>query len=175
MSTGPDEDSHRVLPYDVAMRPKAALGHVFKVGKEPTPPSHQELLDAGLIAPEGDPDRWFSPEEKLTADWLRSRGLEVRSVQRREGQHLKTPDAVAPEFAVTIEAKRAAATMNAIVQRIRSARWQARHVAVDLRGTGTDQALAEAALEVALRMYGRHLDETVLIVTDRLSVGWTHG
>ncbi|MGH3446202.1 MAG: hypothetical protein ACRDQA_25195 [Nocardioidaceae bacterium] len=96
-------------------------------------------------------------------------------MERRAGQHLKTPDAVAPEYSVTIETKCAVATMNAIVQRIRSARWQARRVVVDLRGGGAGQTLAEAALEAALRMYGQHLDEVALVVADDLGVGRTHG
>lgn len=57
------------------------------------------------------------------------------------------------------------------MQRIRYARWQARHVVIDLRGTGTTRGVAEGALTAALRMYGEHLDEVVLIVTDDLGVG----
>ncbi|MEP6816374.1 MAG: hypothetical protein ABI873_12570 [Marmoricola sp.] len=151
------------------------MGDLFKVGQVPVPPSYDELANAGLVAPEDDADRWFSPEEQLTAAWLRDRGLGVRSVQRREGRYLKTPDAAAPEFAVTIEAKRAVATNNAIVQRIRSARWQARHVVVDLRGSGASRGLAESAMRAALRMYGTQLDEVILIVADDLGVGWSHG
>lgn len=164
-----------MLPFDVTVTPRAPLGDVFKVGKTPQPPSYEELDNAGLIAPPENADRWFSHEEQLTATWLRDRGVTVRSVQRREGRYLKTPDAVAPEFAVTIETKRAIATINAIVQRIRGARWQARHVIVDLRGSGASRGLAETALEAALRMYGNHLDEVVLITSDDLGVGWTHG
>lgn len=76
---------------------------------------------------------------------------------------------------ITIEATRAAGNINSIVQRIRYARWQARHVVIDLRGTGSTPTSAEAGLVAALRRYGEHLDEIVLIVSDDLGVRWTHG
>lgn len=128
-----------------------------------------------MIAPDDDPDRWFSPQELVTATWLRSRGLDVRSVEVRRLQGLKTPDAVAAAHPITIETKTAIGTLNSILKRIRTARWQARHVVLDLRGTGTTREAATAGLAAALDMYGEQLDEVVVIVTDNLSIGWTHG
>ena len=46
---------------------------------------------------------------------------------------------------------------------------------VDLRGTGTTREAAAAGLAAALDMYGMHLDEVVIIVTDNLAIGWAHG
>lgn len=94
------------------------------------------LMQIAGIAPIGDPDKWFSEVERSSAAWLRHRGLDVLSVQRREGNLLKTPDAVAVTQPVTIELKSATGTLNSIVQRIRSGRWQSRRVMVDIRGTG---------------------------------------
>ncbi len=80
-----------------------------------------------------------------------------------------------PDRHVTIEIKTAVGSPNSIIQRIRTARWQARHVVVDLRGTGTTREAAAAGLAAALDMYGMHLDEVVIIVTDNLAIGWAHG
>lgn len=88
---------------------------------------------------------------------------------------LKTPDMFATAFGVPIETKRAVGTTNAIVQRIRSARWQARHVVIDLRGANASRTVADAGRQTALRLYGHHLDEVVLILSDDLGVGWSHG
>lgn len=125
----------RLLPYEVAVAPPEPLGSVMQLDNEPHPPGSDEIVD--LIAPDDDPDRWFSPAERLAAEWLRSRGVDVRSVDRREGHLLKTPDVVAVSRPITIETKRAVGSINSIVQRIRYARWQARHVVIDLRGSGT--------------------------------------
>ena len=164
-----------MLPYDVRITPRWALGEVIKEGRPPTPPSYDELVDDALIASAEAPDQWFTSAEQLTAEWLRSRSLDVRSVRRRDGLHLKTPDMVAAAFGVPIETKRAVGTTNAIVQRIRSARWQARHVVIDLRGAKVSRTITDAGLHTALRLYGHHLDEVVLIVSDDLGVGWSHG
>lgn len=75
---------------------------------------------------------------------------------------------------ITIETKTAVGSVNSIVQRIRAARRQARHVVVDLRGTGTTRETAEAGLSTALDMYGEQLDEVVIIVTTHLAIGWTY-
>lgn len=167
--------SARILPFDLNVEAKGYLGNVLKHRPPPAPPSYRDLEAAGLVAPEDDADRWFRPEERLTARWLRSRGLDVLSVQRREGQHLKTPDAVASGFAITVETKSAVATTNAVVQRIRAARWQARHVVVDIRGARATPAIAEAGLQSAVRMYGALLDEVVVVVSDDLGLGWWRG
>lgn len=53
-----------MLPYDAAVTPKAFIGGVLNRGKRPSPPSLDDLKTAGLVAPEDDPDRWFSAEER---------------------------------------------------------------------------------------------------------------
>lgn len=161
------------MPYDIVADPPRILGSVAEPYNLPVPPRYTDIAD--LIAPAEDPNRWFSPEELSTAEWLRGRGLDVASVERRTGHLLKTPDAVAVGHPITIELKRAVGTANSIVQRLRNARWQARHVVIDLRDTGTTLDLAGSALSSALRMYGDHLDEVVLILSNDLSVGWHHG
>ena len=42
-------------------------------------------------------------------------------------------------------------------------------------GVTVGRAIADAGLQTALRLYGHHLDEVVLIVSDDLAVGWSHG
>lgn len=169
------EAAKRVLPYDTPVMPRSKLGSAVAMERPPTPPTYEEIAREGLIAPADDPDRWFSPAERMTATWLRHRDLDVRSVRVRMRDGLKTPDAVAVRIPITIETKTAVGSLNSIVQRIRAARAQARHVVVDLRGTGTTRAAAEAGLAAALDMYGEQLDEVAIIVTDNLAVGWSHG
>lgn len=140
----------------------------------PAPPGFRELASAGLIAATDNGDQWFSLQEAHTAEWLRHRGLAVHSVRRREGHRLRTPDAAAIEYGATIELKRASATVNAITQRIRTARWQSQRVVVDLRETGASQDLAEHAMRRALQLYGAQLHE-VLLILDGLGVGWSYG
>lgn len=165
----------RVLPFDVDYVFERSLGGLIRADRPPAPPSYAELETEGLIAPADDPDRWFSAEEMAAAAWLRERNCPVRSVKRRDGQYRKTPDAVAAHVAVTIETKTADSSANAIAQRIREGRRQARRVILDLRGTGARQGDAQAGLGLALGRYGQHLDEVVLILADDLAVGWAHG
>lgn len=161
-----------LLPVDVSVatpRPLAATAH----DKPPTPPGYGEVVDG--VAPENDPDKWFTMAERATAEWLRNRGVDVRSVERREGHLLKTPDAIAGSAPITVEFKGAIGSVNSIVQRIRQGRWQARHVVVDVRNTGTTRATAEDAVRRALVKYQADLDEVIIIVANDLSVGWTRG
>ncbi len=116
----------RVLPFDVDHVFEGVLGGLERSGMPPAPPTYLELEGAGLIAPVDDPDRWFSPAEARTAAWLRGRECPTLSVRRLEGRYRKTPDAVAAHVAVTIETKTADSTANAITQRVREGRKQAR-------------------------------------------------
>lgn len=161
-----------LLPIDISVPTPEPMGSTG-YDKHPTAPSFGEV--ARRAAPHDDPSRWFSKTERATAAWLHSRGVDVLSVERREGHSLKTPDAVAADAPITIEIKRAIGSVNSVVQRIRQARWQARHVVVDLRGTGTTRATAEDALRRALIRYQQDLNEVTIVVADELSVGWTHG
>ena len=162
----------RLLPCDVVVSTPGSIGRIG-FDRRPTPPSYNDIVSG--IAPADDPDKWFSASERSMAAWLRSRGLAVRSVQRREGRLLKTPDAVAVAAPIAIEIKGAIGSVNSIVQRIREGRWQARHVVVDVRGTDATRATAETALHRALIKYKEDLDEVAVLVTDNLSVGWFHG
>lgn len=170
--TDPEATPQRLLPCDVLVPTPGSVGSVG-FDRQPAPPTYAEIADR--IAPGDDPDRWFSSAERASATWLRSRGFGVRSVKRREGHLLKTPDAAAVEVSIAIEIKSAIGSVNSIVQRIREARWQARHVVVDVRDTGTTRTTAEDALRRALVKYQDDLDEVVIVVTDDLSVGWNHG
>lgn len=167
-----DEGPRHVLPRDQTVETPWSL-EGGDIEKRATPPSYEEIANG--IAPADDPGKWFSEIERSSAAWLRGRGVDVRSVQRREGHLLRTPDAVAVATPVTIEIKGATGSLNSIVQRIRDGRWQSRRVMVDVRGTGANAATAEAALRTALIRYQRELDEVVIVVSDGLSVGWTHG
>ncbi len=165
----------RVLPFDVDHVFEGVLGGLGRPDRPPAPPAYSELEAEGLIAPDEAPYRWFSPEEAYTAEWLRGREFPVLSVQRREGQYLKTPDAVAVRVVVTIETKTADCSANAIAQRIRAGRKQARRVVLDLRGAGATLDDARGGLNLALGRYGLHLDEVLLVLADDLAVGWFHG
>lgn len=175
MSDRSAEQPQRVLPFDIAVGPRSVLSAGVIKGPPPTPPTYEEVSTEGITASSDDPDRWFLPAERSVADWLRNRGLDIRSVRERTGHALKTPDAVATSQNVTFEFKTAVGSTNSIVQRIRTARWQARRVVIDVRGTGTTREAATAGLAAALDMYDAHLDEVVIIVTDNLAIGWTHG
>lgn len=166
------EGPWRLLPRDVTVDTPWSL-EGGDVESRAEPPTFEEI--AAGIAPAGDPDKWFSTVERSSAAWLRGRGLDVLSVQRREGNLLKTPDAVIVTPPATIEIKSATGTLNSIVQRVRSGRWQSRRVMVDVRGTGTTPATAESAVRAALIRYQRDLDEVIIVVSDDLSVGWSHG
>ena len=48
-------------------------------------------------------------------------------------------------------------------------------VVIDLRNQGSHLDDARAGLDLALRRYGLHLDETLLVLADDLAVGWFHG
>jgi hypothetical protein len=98
-----------------------------------------------------------------TAQWLRSRGLNVLSVLEREGNEDRTPDAVIVGVPVTLEAKSTVATVNSIAQQIRSGRRQSRRVVVDGQQANAQLDVAQAGLATALRKYGQHLDEVVTI------------
>lgn len=167
-----DHGPRHVLPCDLTVETPWSL-EGGDIERRATPPSYEEIANG--IAPADDPDRWFSEIERSSAAWLRGRGVDVRSVQRREGHLLKTPDAAAVAMQVTLEIKGASGSLNSIVQRIRDGRWQSRRVMVDVRGTGTDAAAAEAALRTALIRYQRELDEAIIVVSEDVSVGWTHG
>lgn len=162
----------RLLPYDVTVATPWAFD-APGASKQPTPPLYEEI--ANHIAPVADPDKWFSPVELSTANWLRRRGLEVRSIERRAGHLQRTPDAAAAIHRTTVELKSASGSVNSIVQRIRDGRWQSRRVVVDVRGTSTTPATAETGVHRALIRYQGDLDEVVVLVTDDLSVGWSNG
>ncbi len=80
-----------------------------------------------------------------------------------------------PEHEATVELKRTAATVTAIVRAIRLGRGQSRRVAVDVRGQHADGLLAMSAIATGVRFYGSHLDEIIVVVSDGQSVGWWHG
>lgn len=172
MSDQPDAAPLRLLPYDVAVATPWAFDTPGAT-RQPTPPSYEEI--AGHIAPLAAPDKWFSPAELSAATWLRSRGLEVCSIERREGHLQRTPEAAVAIRQTTVELKCATGSVNSIVQRIRAGRWQSRRVVVDVRSTGTTLATAEAGVHRALIRYQGDLDEVVVLVSDDLSVGWSHG
>ncbi len=175
MTEQPTAAPSRVLPFDVDHVYEGLLGGLERPDRPPAPPTYEELEDEGLIAPADDPYRWFSPEERSAAEWLRDRQCPVLSVRRRDGQHRKTPDAVAVHVAITIETKTADSSTNANAQRIREGRRQARRVMLDLRGTAASLDEARAGLNLALGRYGQHLDEILIVLADDLSVGWSHG
>jgi len=93
-------------------------------------------------------------------------------VDRRPGHHQRTPDAVIEAVPVTLETKTAVATENAILAGIRTGRHQSRRIVVDARIGDLQQTIARAGLGHALRQYGRHLDEIVIILGDDSGLGW---
>jgi hypothetical protein len=179
VSGDPDDGSEgirrRLLPYDVDAGSALRIGATHSADRPPNPPTYDQLTADGLVAPVDDPDRWFSEEEKHLAEWLRSRGVVVLSVQRRMGQRERTPDAVLGEGAATVELKHVVASVTAIVRAVRLGRGQSRRVVVDIRGPRADVGLALVAIRRAVRFYGSWLDEIVVVVNDDRSVGWTHG
>lgn len=172
MPSGPDLRWQRLLPFDHDFLYRGELGDLKDPDNPPNPPSYQDLRDAGVIAPEGDPDRYFDADEQLAATWLRSRGLDVLSVDRRTGNAERTPDAVISGLPATLETKTAVATENAIQARVRSGRGQSRRIVIDARAADAGLWIAQAGLDTALRHYGQQLDEVSVILGDGTSLAW---
>jgi hypothetical protein len=170
--SAPELPLRRFLPFDHDFRFVGTLGNLLNPDNPPNPPTFEELAEAGVIAPADDPDRFFNKAERATAAWLRSRGLDVLSVNRRTGQRARTPDAVIAGEPVTLETKGAVASENSIVQQIRGGRGQSRRIVVDARSENANLATAQAGLAHALRHYGQQLDEVVIVLTDGSAVGW---
>lgn len=132
-------------------------------------------MPSNLIAPASDPYRWFSDDERRLAEWIQDRGASVRSVERREGQRERTPDAVLTPASKTVEFKKSVCSTTAIVREVRSGRKQSRRIAIDARGRGADKGVATPALAGAIKLYGLWIDEVVVVTSDDCSLGWWYG
>lgn len=170
-----DATPRRLLPFDVDLGVVRTVGATASRDRPPSPPTYVELVEAGLVAPGNDPDLSFNSAERSLAEWLRQRGLKVLSVQRRLGTYERTPDAALPEHQATVELKRATTSLTAMVRSVRLGRGQSRRVLIDSRGQGGDVGWALTSIATAVRYYGAHLDEIVVVLSDDQSVGWWHG
>jgi hypothetical protein len=144
-----------------------------------TRPTAVELESAGKVAPRDDPDRYFSERERATAQWLRSRGVEgVRSVDRRMGQHEKTPDAVFdhPDGLATVEFKDPdKPTAQSVRRSARSGRKQSGLIVIDYRdelGTGMERETGIEGMRAAVRNYGAEIEQMIVILGDGTPIGW---
>lgn len=167
-----DPSRLRLLPFDLDYRHIGQLGDMKDPNNPPNPPTYVDLVTAGVIAPEADPDLFFDADEVRTAEWLRLRGLHVLSVDRRGGHAERTPDAVIAGLPATLETKTSIASENAILTQVRSGRGQSRRIVVDARKGNIDVGTAQAGLAHALRQYGRQIDEVAIILGNGTGLAW---
>lgn len=129
---------------------------------------------AGATAPAADPDRYFLPKEKHTADWLRDiGGHTIRSIDRIADS--KAPDSALHDGSCwrtaeikTLRSDKAAA----IIQNVRRARKQARTIILDGEPVGLSRKEAVDGLRDAVRNYGRDLDHIVIRLGDGAALVW---
>ncbi|WP_301119594.1 hypothetical protein [Mycolicibacterium fortuitum] len=112
-------------------------------------PTYRELVGAGVLAPPDDPYRFFDadnkrrgkpgrPEESI-AEWLRSKGVELCSVDENTPQiQGKIPDSVIKAAQVTAEIK----TIGALTQQQSDDGLAARRIGAAIRDAGLQSAYA---------------------------------
>lgn len=145
-------------------------------GGDKRPRSYSQLEAAGLLAPAADPwrylDRPRSSGERGVAEWLRTMGVEVRSVSV---DAYRTPDAVLDVARVTVEFKTVGTNVvdpaEALYQRIRHGRTQSTRVVGDVRDTGATRNQVNRAIVRALRNGGRDLSE-IVVAGDGFAISW---
>lgn len=162
----------RMSPFDdssggtsrIPFKYSGELGHAAPVN-----PIAIERIPNGRIAPTGEPNAYFDQREKRTgkslrpeeqtAEWLRRRGVNVRSIDDTSDERL--PDAVLEWTgrAWTADFK-AVSSANSIQKQIR--RGRAQSGCLVLRGSVSLEEI-HAGLTSALRMYGGQIHEIVII------------
>lgn len=141
----------------------------------PEPPTIADI-PSELWAPEDDPHRYFSDEERRAAAWLESHGVRLRSIRPRNLPGQRTPDSMLVNRSTTVEIKGVdEASSTAVLARIRDGRRQSRRLVIDGRDVGLTPSDAERGIRRALGVYGGQLDEVLILLADHAGVPWWHG
>lgn len=144
--------------------------------REQVPPSVAELEAARLVAPDDDPYRYFSPKERVLADWLSAHGITgLRSVRARDRPGKPTPDAVFDHVDgwATLEMKTLdSPAENAVRAGVRSGRKQSPIVVIDGCGVAIPPDRATTALRKAIRVHGVDLRQVIVVLADGSALGW---
>lgn len=180
MSSADGEDERFPLPPGI--RVEATPGGPDRRGD---PLTYREIRAANAEA-QGEPYEFFDKKnkrtrkserpEQLIAEWLRSMGVPVRSVND-EHKELPSgrgrPDAIFEFLALTIEIKTLEEpTETAIRGNIRKIGYQARHGVLDLRELAIDEDLARRALVREIGNTGNALDQILLLLGDQRHLEW---
>jgi Contact-dependent growth inhibition CdiA C-terminal domain len=114
----------------------------------------------------------FSPAERRIAEHLAANGPAVVSVSEGFGVHGRTPDARVDDVAVEFKSLDPGASDRTVKAALNSAKGQARHAVIDVRGCG----LTEDEAHRGIRRFGGtpHGDrlDAVLIVGDDFNIDW---
>lgn len=169
--TEPPDQPPRVLPIDEPFAYDGALGSQGSRERY----TYGALERLGRIAPADDPDLYFDEAEKAIADWLRSRGLIVRSVH--ESNDLgPTPDAVIDGHNLTVELKTLTKpSMVALRNAATGGRKQAERIVINAEPVALSDELVAAGLARALGLIGAVIEEIAVMRVGGTSVGWTRG
>lgn len=167
----PPDEPPRVLPIDELFEYDGALGSQGSRDRF----TYDALERLGRIAPANDPDLYFDDEEMVLANWLRSKGLLVRSVHDSPDLG-STPDAVIDGERVTVELKTLTkATMVAARNAATAARKQSERIVINAGPVGLPDDLVGEALARALGLIGGVIEEIAILRAGGTSVGWTRG
>lgn len=149
-------------------------GQLGSVGDRHRPTLAAQLYMEGRVAPQGEPEKYYLPHERLLAQWLESLGIRTRSVKASREPGTKTPDAVVIGDGSTMELKEVRATVSSVQGAVRKARVQSRRVVLDLGAT--DEATSRALMDAALRKYGHDLSDLLVRYDEgRGCLYWKHG
>ncbi|WGX98734.1 phage minor head protein [Nocardioides sp. L-11A] len=169
--SSPPEPPARVLPIDEHFVYDGALGSQGRNERF----TYGALDRLGLIAPVDDPDLYFDDDELVVAEWLRGRGLAVRSVANADDLP-KTPDAVIDGAKVTVEFKTLKADrMTTVRNAATEGRRQAERIVINGQPVGLPAGTADDAMGRILGLIGGVIEEIAILRGDGTSVGWTRG
>lgn len=166
---GSADDDDSVLP--VGRRVIAAVPAGSRSTGSPRSPEY--LRNQGAVAPADDADRYFTPDETETANWLRSQGYEVLSVSEQGGSDGPRPDALLGNEDVTVDFKRVGsdnvATMRGL---LRHGRHQTHRVVFDLRSAGVDEERAVSIMQELAAVHGKDFLELAIRFSADGVVSW---
>lgn len=157
--------------------------------------SADKLRDLGLVADPDEPDEYFDKDNKnrrkpgrpetMAADWLRSHGIDVLSVDDASGTHGTVPDALAVVADQTVELKTVtAATPSAVAEAITRAKKQSDRVLVFVANAAMTPADAEAGMRNGIRDAGQYMTEITVVIAlsqqgpsgaEDIVLSWAHG
>ncbi len=116
-------------------------------------------------------ERTFSPEERRTAELLKSEGKSVRALPESTEPGVRTPDAEVDGQPTEFKHLDPGAQSNTVNNSLSRAKGQADQAILDARGSGLGQADAQAGLEKFLRIWPDRMS-SIRIVGDGFDIAW---